>query len=77
MKTELEIGDKIKRFEVMLSVEINYIYTIDSVTKTLGKSKDDKFKKEIIFNTTKPDDRFIGEVRCINGSKYHRYFVLI
>jgi hypothetical protein len=55
MKTKLEIGDKIQRFEVRLSREIDYIYVIDSVTKTLAKSGDDVFKRELDFNTKHPE----------------------
>lgn len=54
MKTQLEIGDKIQRFEVMLSREIDYIYVIDSVTKTLAKSGNTTFKRELIYNTLEP-----------------------
>jgi tRNA A22 N-methylase len=54
MKTTLEIGDKIKRFEVMLTKEYDYIYEIISVTKTLAKTKDMVFKRELVFGTNLP-----------------------
>jgi hypothetical protein len=54
MKKQLEIGDKIQRFEVMLSREIDYVYVIDSVTKTLAKSKNQTFKRDLDFNTIHP-----------------------
>ena len=55
MKAKLEIGDKIQRFEVRLSKEIDYIYVIDSVTKTLAKSKDEVFKRDLINGTIHPE----------------------
>lgn len=72
----LQVGDKIKRFEVRMTKEIEHVYEIESVTKTLAKSGESKFKRKITTYTTMPDDRFLGEVQCIDGSDYHRYFVL-
>jgi hypothetical protein len=54
MKTQLEIGDKIKRFEVRMSIEIEYTYIIDSLTKTLAKSEDTIFKRDLNYDTIKP-----------------------
>lgn len=53
-KVKLEVGDKIKRFEVMLTKEIDYIYVINSVTKTLAKSESGSFKRELVYNTIHP-----------------------
>ena len=55
MKTKLEIGDKIQRFEVMLTKECDYLYEIISVTKTLAKTENKVFKRELDFNTKLPD----------------------
>jgi hypothetical protein len=55
MKTQLEIGDKIKRFEVRMSIEIDCTYTIDYVTKTLAKSEFTTFKRELVYQTGKPE----------------------
>jgi hypothetical protein len=52
MKTELEIGDEIVRFEVGRKIE--YLYVIDSLTKTLVKSKTKIFKNKLFYDTTKP-----------------------
>lgn len=54
MKTQLEIGDKIQRFEVSLTKEIDFIDEITSVTKTLAKSKYRVYKKDLHFNTKHP-----------------------
>ena len=55
MKTKLEIGDKIQRFEVRLSKEIDYIYVINCVTKTLAKSDNKVFKRDLINGTIHPE----------------------
>jgi hypothetical protein len=53
MKTQLEIGDEIVRFEV--GRRIDTTYTIDSVTKTLAKAKFNTFERNIIYNYAKPE----------------------
>jgi hypothetical protein len=55
MKTQLEIGDKIQRFEVMLTKEYDSLYEIISVTKTLAKTENKIFKRELHFNTKHPE----------------------
>lgn len=54
MKKQLEIGDKIQRFENNFTKEVDFIYEIKSVTKTLAKSDSEIFKIELIYNTKKP-----------------------
>jgi hypothetical protein len=54
MKTQLEIGDKIQRFEVNLTKEIPYITEIISVTKTLAKTESKTFNRGLIFDVAKP-----------------------
>lgn len=62
-KELLEIGDKIKRFEVSAG-EIGNTYEVESVTKTLAKTKDDStFYRNLNYNTTKPMDNYIAEVK--------------
>lgn len=61
-KQLLEIGDKIKRFEV--SREIEHTYEITSVTKTLAKTIDGHaFYRNLNYNTSKPMDNYIAEVK--------------
>lgn len=55
MKTNLEIGDKIQRFEVMLTREYDFLDEVISVTKTLAKTKNKIFKRELVFNTKHPE----------------------
>ena len=52
MKTQLEIGDEIVRFEVGNKIE--YLYVIDSLTKTLAKSRTTSFKNKLVYDTSKP-----------------------
>ena len=54
MKTQLEIGDKIQRFEAGMTREIDYLDEIISVTKTLAKSEKRIYKRDLNYNTTKP-----------------------
>lgn len=54
MKLQLEIGDKIRRYDIGLTREIDYVYIIDSVTKTLAKSGITIFKRDLIYGTTTP-----------------------
>lgn len=53
-KTKLEIGDKIQRFEVMLTKEYDSLYEIISVTKTLAKTENKTFKRELHYDTAFP-----------------------
>lgn len=77
MKPQLEIGDVIKRFEIIVEIDIEY--KITSVTKTLAKTDfGHSFFREINYNTTKPRSHYIGEVNrkgeMINSN---RYFLVI
>ena len=54
IKTQLEIGDKIQRFEVSLTREVDAIYVITSVTKTLAKCQNKTFKRMLDFDAKKP-----------------------
>jgi hypothetical protein len=67
MKVQLEIGDKIQRFETQLTREVDYIYEIESVTKTLAKTSGGKsFKRGLIFDSKRPlksTNKTIAEVR--------------
>lgn len=54
MKTQLEVGDKIQRFEVSLTKEFDNLYDIISVTKTLAKTKNKTFKRELVYGTKHP-----------------------
>jgi hypothetical protein len=54
MKTELEIGDEIVRFEVGKKIE--YLYVIDCLTKKLAKSREASFKNKLIYDTSKPNN---------------------
>lgn len=75
MKTHLEIGDKIKRFE--LSKEIEFEYIIASVTKTQAKTIDGyRFKRELNYNVTKPAEKCVAEVYPIGRQNYKRYFLV-
>ncbi len=75
MKTELELGDIIKRFE--LSREINFEYVIESVGKKEAKTSDGyRFNKQLIYDSTKPSDNCIAEVKKIKQQRYHRFFLI-
>lgn len=67
MKTQLEIGDKIQRFDVQSTREVDYIYEVKSVTKTLAKTSGGKsFKRGLIFDSKRPlksTNKIIAEVR--------------
>lgn len=78
MKTQLEIGDKIKRFEVN-NKEIDYVYVIDKVTKTLAKCGDfNVFHRDIIYDVKLPDDRFVGIVKMKGeGFSFSRNYFLL
>lgn len=52
----LEVGDKIQRFEVLLTKEYDYLYEIINVTKTLAKTKYKTFSRELDFNTKHPEN---------------------
>ena len=70
MKSQLEIGDKIKRFEVRLTREVDHIYVIDNVTKTLAKSGKTTFKRELDYEINYPvksNNKIIA--RVINKKK--------
>lgn len=56
MKTQLEIGDKIQRFEVMLTKEYDSLYEIISVTKTLAKTENKVFKRDLVYDTKHPEN---------------------
>lgn len=56
MKTQLEVGDKVQRFEVMMTREYESLYEVISVTKTLAKTENKVFKRELIFNTKHPEN---------------------
>lgn len=78
MKKQLEIGDKLQRFETGLTREIATIYEIISVTKTVAKDKNGKiFKRDLIFETTRPNDKFLAEVNLKGKISWStpRYFV--
>jgi hypothetical protein len=69
----LEVGDKIKRFEVTTEMDIEY--EIISTTKTIAKSKDGvSFLRKIEYNTNKPKEYCYGEVKrkgeLINSNRY-------
>lgn len=73
-KKLLEIGDTIKRWEV--SKEMDIVYTITSLTKTLAKTANGKaFFREINYNITKPMDHYLGEVKFKGNSVSNRYFI--
>jgi hypothetical protein len=82
MKAQLEIGDKIQRFEVQLSKEIDFIYEIESVTKTLAKTKNGYiFKRDLDYNTTTPKkstNKIIAEVHLKGESGWcaPRYYLI-
>ena len=76
MKKQLEVGDKIRRYEIM--GEVDFIYTITSVTKTLAKtSEGHSFERNIDYNTTKPMEHYIGEVN-LKGKRVMspRYYLI-
>lgn len=81
-KTQLEIGDKIRRFEVQLTREIDTIYEIASVTKTLAKTKDGKsFFRELDFNSTRPEiskNKILAEVQAkgVKGYSAPRFYLI-
>jgi hypothetical protein len=54
MKTKLEIGDKIRRFELQRTREIDTTYEIIAVTKTLAKSETKTFKIGLRYNIAHP-----------------------
>jgi hypothetical protein len=54
MKTKLDVGDKIQRFEAMLTKEYDSLCEVISVTKTLAKTENKIFKRELVFNTKHP-----------------------
>lgn len=54
MKKQLEVGDKIQRFEVQMTKEVDYLDEIISVTKALAKSKYKTYKRDLDFNSRKP-----------------------
>ena len=75
MKTHLEIGDKIKRFE--LSKEIEFEYVVASLTKTQAKTADGyRFKRELNYNVTKPNEKCVAEVYKIGHENSKRYFLI-
>ena len=76
MKTQLEIGDKIKRYEIR--GEISHTYEIISTTKTLAKTiNGDSFYRNLEYNTTKPREDYIAEVkRKETTSLGKRYFLI-
>lgn len=75
MKTQLEIGDQIKRYEV--TTEIEHTYVITKVTKTLAKTDSDViFKRNIEYDRTLPLPHYLGEVTRTNGYGYARYFFI-
>jgi hypothetical protein len=82
MKAKLEIGDKIQRFEVQLSREIDFIYEIESVTKTLAKTKNgDVFKIDLDYSTTIPKkstNKIIAEVNLKGKTDWctPRYYLI-
>lgn len=53
-KGKLNIGDKIQRFEVQLTKEYDSLYEIISVTKTLAKTENKIFLRDLIFDSTHP-----------------------
>jgi hypothetical protein len=54
MKTQLEIGDEIVRFEV--GRRIDTTYTIDKVTKTLAKATYNTFERDLKYSYAKPEE---------------------
>ena len=75
----LQIGDKIKRFN--LSYEYDTVYEVISLTKTLAKVKSSNnkvFKIQVETAVKTPNENFIGEV--IPKEKMYqsqgRYFLL-
>ena len=50
MKKQLEVGDKIQRFEVQMTKEVDFLDEIISVTKTKYKA----YKRGLEFNSRKP-----------------------
>lgn len=65
MKTLLEVGDKIQRFDTAMTKEISSVYTITEVTKTLAKTQTKTFRREIDYSPIKPKkhtNKIIGKV---------------
>lgn len=77
-KELLEIGDKIKRFEIIK--EIDTIYEIASVTKTLAKTVyGHTFYRKLNYNTSKPKENYVAEVRrkdIYNSGLGKRFFLI-
>lgn len=75
-KTLLEVGDRLKRWEVVR--EVGVIYKITSITKTLAKTDDGRtFYRDLNYDTSKPMENYLAEVRCKElTSLGKRYFLI-